>query len=122
MALFRGRARIAKAMLRRIADINESGGPFGNAIQAAAYGGHLPMVELILSQGGSVHLEGQYGTPLRAAALGGHDQAVQLLIDRGAVTTDDEGDALEAAAFNGRLSTVKILFDSGLYDSEKYTS
>jgi ankyrin repeat protein len=122
MALFRGRARIAKAMLRRIADINESGGPFGNAIQAAAYGGRLPMVELILSQGGSVHLKGQYGTPLRAAALGGHDQAVQLLIDRGAVTTDDEGDALEAAAFNGRLSTVKILFDSGLYDSEKYTS
>ncbi|KAJ5805009.1 hypothetical protein N7474_010896 [Penicillium riverlandense] len=121
MALFRGRARIAKAMLKRIPDINESGGPFGNAIQAAAYGGHVAMIELILCHGGTVHLEGRYGTPLRAAALGGHDHAVQLLIDRGAVMADDSGDALEAAAFNGRLSTVKTLFDSGLCDRQKYT-
>lgn len=80
------------------------------------------MIELIMCQGGSVHLEGRYGTALRAAALGGHDHAVQLSIDRGAVMNDENGDALEATAFNDRLSTVKTLFDSGLCDRQKYTS
>lgn len=109
------------ALLDRLLNINEQGGHFGNALQAAAFGGHVKMVKLVLDHGANVHIAGRYGSALRAAALGGHDSVVRLLIDSGANIDVPEGDALEAAAFNRRLSTVKTLFDYDLYEPHHYT-
>lgn len=67
-----------------IADINMNTGHFGNALQAAAFGGHAMMVLLVLEHGADINSQGHYGTALRAAALRGHDTIIKLLLDRGA--------------------------------------
>jgi ankyrin repeat protein len=112
-ALYRGRPRIAIELLKQMQDINSAGGYFGNALQAAALGGKVAMIQLVLDSGANVNLSGHYGTALRAASFGGHDDVVRLLLQRGAKIkpsdVDWHPDALEAAASQGRLSTVKLL-------------
>ena len=113
LALYRGRGSVAKSMLNRIDDINALASHFGNAIQAAAFGGHEIMVRLLIDGGADVQARGRYGSALRATSLGGHDDVVRLLLDHGATMESGYGDALEAAALSGRLSTVKLLMESG---------
>ncbi|KAL9629855.1 MAG: hypothetical protein Q9164_006690, partial [Protoblastenia rupestris] len=113
LALYRGRGSVAKSMLGRIDDINALAGHFGNAIQAAAFGGHEIMVRLLIDGGADVQARGRYGSALRATSLGGHDDVVRLLLNHGATMESGYGDALEAAALSGRLSTVKLLMESG---------
>lgn len=102
-------------------DINMSIGHFGNALQAAAFGGHPSMVRLVLEHGADIESRGRYGTALRAAALRGHDTVVGLLINQGASIDGENADALEAAASNGHLSTVQLLLSCGLYDVEYFS-
>lgn len=118
MALFQGRARIARRMLKDVNDINLKTGHFGNALQAAAFGGHPMMVTMVLDRGATVDSRGRYGTALRAAALRGHDTVVRLLIDNGASVGMEDRNAMQGAALNGHLSTVRLLMDSGLYSYE----
>lgn len=117
-----GHARIAKRMLDSVADINLGIGHFGSALQAAAFGGHLSMVNLTLKRGADVNTRGRYGTALRAAALRGHSNVVRLLIEKGANVEGKDADAMQAAAFNGHLSTVGILIDSQLYNCDDSSS
>ncbi|KAL4951556.1 ankyrin repeat-containing domain protein [Aspergillus filifer] len=121
MALFQCRTLIAKRLLQKISDIRLKIGHFGNAMQSAAFGGHISMVNLVLEHGADVNSPGRFGTPLRAAALRGYDTVVCLLIDRGAKVDDDEANALRAAAFNGHASTVRLLLNSGLYNGIDYS-
>ncbi|KAJ5593128.1 hypothetical protein N7537_010032 [Penicillium hordei] len=109
-------------MLDSVADINLGIGHFGTALQAAAFGGHLSMVNLALKRGADVNTRGRYGTALRAAALRGHSNIVRLLIEKGANIEGKDADAMQAAAFNGHLSTVGILIDSQLYDCDNSSS
>jgi ankyrin repeat protein len=92
--------------------INIPAGYFGNIVQAAALGGHGPLLALILARGGDPNSEGRYGSALRAASLGGHNGAVHLLLRSGARIQERSRNALEAAAFNGHVSTVNILRSS----------
>ena len=109
LALYRGRASVAKNLLSQCEDVNATGGHFGNLIQAAAFGGHETMIRWLIDLRADVHAQGRYGSPLRAASLGGHNAVVQLLLDRGA-RMDMKGDnALQAAALNGHLMTLKLL-------------
>lgn len=121
-ALLQGHARIAKRMLDSVVDINLGIGHFGTALQAAAFGGHLSMVDLALKRGADLNTRGRYGTALRAAALRGHSNVVQLLIEKGADVEGKDADAMQAAAFNGHLSTVGILIDSKLYNCDDSSS
>ncbi|KAJ5680260.1 hypothetical protein N7536_011399 [Penicillium majusculum] len=121
-ALLQGHARIAKRMLDSVADINLGIGHFGSALQAAAFGGHLSMVNLTLKRGADLNTRGRYGTALRAAALRGHSNVVRLLIEKGANVEGKDADAMQAAAFNGHLSTVGILIDSQLYNCDDSSS
>ena len=109
LALYRGRASVAKNLLAQCEDVNATGGHFGNLIQAAAFGGHETMVRWLTDRGVDVHACGRYGSPLRAASLGGHNAVVQLLLDRGARMDMKENNALQAAALNGHLMTSKLL-------------
>ena len=109
LALYRGRASVAKTLLAQCEDVNATGGHFGNLVQAAAFGGHETMVRWLLDLGANVNTQGRYGSPLRAASLGGHNAVVQLLLDRGARMDMKGDDALQAAALNGHLMTLKLL-------------
>ena len=71
---------------------------------AAAHGGNLETMELLLDMGANVDLEGEggiYGNVLQAAAPCGNVEAVRLLLDKGAKVNREggyNGTALQAAS------------------------
>ncbi|KAJ5659195.1 hypothetical protein N7507_005646 [Penicillium longicatenatum] len=95
--------------------INAMGGKFGNALTAAASGGHQEVVRKLLDRGADVNIQsGFYGNALQAAASGGHQEVVRTLLDRGAdvnVQGGSFGNALQAAAYCGYQELVRILLD-----------
>ena len=111
LALYRGRASVARTLLAQYQDVNATGGHFGNLVQAAAFGGRETMVRWLIDLGADVHARGRYGSALRAASLGGHDAVVHLLLNHGARVDMEEDNALQAAALTGHLKTVKLLLD-----------
>ena len=63
------------------ADVNSQGGEYGNALQAATYGGHKAIVQLLLDKQADVNAQGgYYGNALQASAYGGHQVTMQLLL------------------------------------------
>lgn len=100
---------LALSVVDNISNINASGGLFGNALQAACFGGSAQWVHVLLEHGADANSLGNAGSALRAASLGGHDAVVKLLLNRGAILGPDERDALEALALKDRLSTLKLL-------------
>ncbi|KAI9764645.1 MAG: hypothetical protein M1840_008142 [Geoglossum simile] len=61
------------------------GAQFGSALQAAAYGGHKEIVEMLLEKGAHPDDQDRYGqTALHQAAHQGHKGIVELLLERGA--------------------------------------
>ncbi|UKZ61839.1 uncharacterized protein TrAtP1_003100 [Trichoderma atroviride] len=67
-------------------DINAQGGLFGSALQAAAYSGQTPTINLLLSKGAHVNARGgKYGSALNAAVIARNWDIVQILLEAGAV-------------------------------------
>ncbi|KAF8249183.1 hypothetical protein K440DRAFT_660436 [Wilcoxina mikolae CBS 423.85] len=90
-----GLTTFVEELLAHGADINAQGGYYGNALQAAARGGHEAVVaagrgheavvRLLVDRGAHVNARGgKFGNALQAAAGGGHEAVVRLLVDRGA--------------------------------------
>jgi hypothetical protein len=76
---------------------------YGNALQAALYGGYDKVIQLLLDQGTDVNAKGgEYGNVLQAALYRGYEKVVQLLLDQGA-EVDAEGTT------EGRDEIVSIL-------------
>ena len=109
LALYRGRASVARTLIAQCEDINATGGHFGNLIQAAAFAGRETMVRWLIDQEVDIHAEGRYGSTLRAASLGGHNAVVHVLLDHGTRINIGQKNALQAAALHGQLATVKLL-------------
>ena len=109
LALYRGRASVARSLLAQCEDVNATGGHFGNLVQAAAFGGRETMVRWLIDRGADVYARGRYGSALRAASLGGHNAVVHLLLHHGARMDRGDDNALQAAALNGHIATVKLL-------------
>jgi ankyrin repeat protein len=63
---------------------------FGTTLFAAAFGGHLKIVEILLHAGSELEggLKGE--TPVQAARTQGHSEVVELLKNRGALADADE--------------------------------
>jgi ankyrin repeat protein len=73
--------------LNKGADVNAQGERYGNALQAASFGGHQEIVKLLLNKEADVNAQGGlYGNALQAASLGGHQEIVKLLQRRAAIT------------------------------------
>ncbi|KAF5585744.1 ankyrin repeat [Fusarium pseudoanthophilum] len=66
-------------------NVNQTGGLFGTALQAAAYKGKTKGVKLLLEKGADVNLRGgRYGSPLNAATVKGYWDIVDILLGAGA--------------------------------------
>ena len=89
--------------------LDKGGNPI-NALQGAAYGGHVKIVQEMLKKGVAPN-EG-----LRDAVRGGNKKVVQLLIEKGA--DPNKGDALLIATIEGHADIVQYLLT--LPDVHKY--
>jgi hypothetical protein len=68
--------------------VNAKGGEFGNALQAASYGGYSATVELLMSKGAHINVQGGgYGNALQAASYRGHSARLYFLAERAIVAT-----------------------------------
>lgn len=89
----------------------------GSPLQAAAAGGKLEAVELLLELGATVNLKNRKGnTALLIASRFGHDDVVRLLLRHGAdpqLSNTQGFSPLHEAIALGRLTTVSILLQSG---------
>ncbi len=101
----------------RSTDVNSQGGHYGNALQAASYGGHEEVVKLLVEKGADVNAQvGYYGNALQAASFEGHEKIVKLLVEEGADVNAQGGiygNALVAASSRGHEKIVKLLVEKG---------
>ncbi|KAJ7247552.1 ectomycorrhiza-induced ankyrin-domain/NACHT-domain-containing protein [Mycena rebaudengoi] len=113
-----GIGQIVWGLLDQGADLNAQCGRLGNALQAAAYQGHIEIAHLLLENGADVNAQGgKYGNALQAASRGGHIEIAHLLLESGAVVNAQGGkygNALRAASLRGRhISICSLLLESG---------
>jgi hypothetical protein len=96
-----GLFRICSYLIEAKTEVNAQGGEHGNALQAASYGGHEGLVQLLLGAGAEVNAQGgSYGNALQAASFVGHEGMVRLLLEAGAdvhAQGGQYGNALQAA-------------------------
>ena len=60
-----GLTEASYALLEMGADVNAQGGNYGNALQAASYGGHKAIAKLLIDKGADVNAQGgEYGNAL----------------------------------------------------------
>ena len=83
----------------------------GECLAAAAGGGHLKVVRLLLDHG--VDVEATGGTALQGAASGGYLKIIRLLLENGADVNVGEGSVLQEAASYGRLEIVRLMVENG---------
>ena len=106
-----------RLLLEKGADVNAQGGFYGNALQAASYGGHDQLVQRLLEKGADVNAQGGwYGNALQAASYRGHDQLVQRLLEKGADVNAQGGfygNALQAASCGGHDQLAQRLLEKG---------
>jgi hypothetical protein len=87
------------------------------AMVAAAEGGHVAIVKLLLARGANVNAQGgKYGSALQAASVWGRTATVELLLAKAAninAQGGQYGSALQAASVRGRTATVELLLARG---------
>ncbi|KAF7976050.1 hypothetical protein HWV62_7962 [Athelia sp. TMB] len=99
------------------ADLNELGGKWDTALQAASHENHLEITRLLLEKGADVNASGgEYGTALQAASYRGHLEIVRLLLEKGAdvnAARGTYGTALQVASYRGNLEIALLLVEKG---------
>ena len=76
---------VVKDLLDTGANVNEPGGRYGSALQAASLKSHSEIVMSLLQKGANVNLRGgRFGNALQAACFGGNMEIVRHLIKAGA--------------------------------------
>src|SRR6266550_5651673 len=90
---------------------------YGNALQAASYGGHVKIVQILLEKGADVNAQGgPYGNALHGASYKGNSEIVRVLLEQGADVNAQGryyGNALQAASCQGNNEIVQILLEKG---------
>ncbi|KAF9059864.1 ankyrin repeat-containing domain protein [Rhodocollybia butyracea] len=96
-------------------DVNAQEGEYGNALQAAVYGGNKNIVQLLLEHGADVNAQGGgYKNALQAAVYKEKKDIVQLLLEHKADVNCQGGyygNALQAAARRGKKDIVQLLLE-----------
>jgi ankyrin repeat protein len=97
MAAYKGRYDVAKALLDKGAEPNQTGWA---ALHYAAAVGNNQIVQLLLDHSAYIDAESpNQTTPIRMAARGGHILTVKLLLDEGADLTLKNGAGMTALDF-----------------------
>ena len=100
------------------ADVNTRGGQFGTALQAASYGGHEKVVQILLEKGADINVQGgQFGNVLQAASYKGHENMIQVLLKNGANVHAQGGryyNALQTTSYRGHEKIVQRLLEEGI--------
>ncbi|KAJ7247573.1 ankyrin repeat-containing domain protein [Mycena rebaudengoi] len=112
-----GIGQIVWGLQEQGADLNAQCGRLGNALQAAAYQGHIEITRLLLECGADVNAQGGlYGNALQAASNRGHIEIACLLLEKGADVNAQggiHGNALQAVSKVGHIEIACLLLESG---------
>jgi ankyrin repeat protein len=82
----------------------------GSALESAAEGGHIAIVDFLLQRCNDIAAD-DVGSALCYAAIGGHSRIVDILLQsRADIAAADVSYAFEIAAEDGRISTVDMIF------------
>ncbi|KAF7183007.1 hypothetical protein CNMCM7691_002751 [Aspergillus felis] len=107
----------SKILLEKGADVDAQGGLYGNALQAASYGGYDKIVQILLEKGANINAQGgEYENALQAASYRGLERIIQILLEKEANVNAQGGfygNALHAASYRGHDSVVQILLQRG---------
>ena len=119
-AAFNGHYKIAEALIKKGANVNEKVRDFYTALHAAIEGsaledlnGNLKVIDLLLKHGADIN-SGPF-TPLMGAAIQGKKEVMELLISRGAdpKLKDEEGrtaaDFINHGRAHGKVQLIKEL-------------
>jgi len=109
--------QLTSLLLQNGARIDDIGGRLGSPLNAAAYLGHVALLQILLDAKPDVNLRiEKYGTALITAARRGHVKIVNLLLEHGShVELQDDiwGSALQAAVRCGHDEIICLLLAHG---------
>lgn len=120
MACASGHLAIVRELLARGVDLEKKINDSGTALCAAAYGGHLPIVQILLEAGASTD-ENTNGSALWFAASTGHYQVVEELIFSGATLgiRVQSRNALGATCSGRYITIIKFLLGNLIGTAEE---
>ncbi|KAI2970957.1 hypothetical protein CBS147323_3181 [Aspergillus niger] len=108
-----GHIMVVQKLLDMGANIDAPGFQYGDALQAACFGGRTEIVQLLINHGAtsSVPRRGEYSSPLQAALAGDNNPIAEVLLNAGVKLTTQQqfDDAIETAAFKGNVSSFQRL-------------
>jgi ankyrin repeat protein len=89
-------------LIRSGVTVDNSGGYYGNALQAATYRGHIDVVEALLAAGASIGQKGLFSDALSAAVSAGNQSIANLLLRSGYQSTHllDEDEVMRMTSAN----------------------
>lgn len=111
-----GHTSLVRLLLDRGANFDSHGSKSGGPLQAAAFGGYLETVSLLIERGALLHSNpgsSNFSSPLQAAIASGREPIIQALLDGGFLLADQGqfDDAIQAASFKGYADIVQQLLD-----------
>ena len=113
-----GHADIVDYLLQKGAEPSPSGGHFGTPLQAAAFKGHLAVVQSLLDRHGDKYDNGSFRTALEASLTGGREKvALAVLESRPNIKNQQEYDlAVSRAAKAGFMDVIHHLENNFGYE------
>lgn len=102
---------IVRTLIQHGADVNATGGHYGNPMHAACFAGHIDVVRLLLEHGADPHAGGKFDNALQASLLGGREEVAQVLMENNyqILNQHDYHSALHQAAQAGFTKLVRLL-------------
>lgn len=114
LAAYLGDETAVVSLVAQGADLNANDEWLGPPLNATVYGGHLPIVQFLLSHKADINFRVYQGSPLTIAAHKKNKRMVQLLlendeIDPGRTQKDPAKNALYVACRSGDIDIVRLL-------------
>jgi hypothetical protein len=116
IAAWEGNIAMMELFAARGADLHQSNRHGEQALQLAAWRGHLEAVRWLLDHGARVNREGKAWSALHYAVFAGHKDVARLLMERGADVNGrapNDASVLMMAAREGQEELAQVLIDAG---------